>query len=127
MLDLFTHIQNSPTHWYIWMNILGLFNFGAIFFASRDVRARWVVAAMIGNMIFMTLLYKHFGYTRILGLSHIVFWTPLVIYLWRKRESFPERIWATRWLYGVIFVNTLSLLIDYTDVIRFIAGDKAPL
>lgn len=127
MLELFAHIQNAPVHWYLWMNMLGLFNFGAVIFARHDIRARWVVAAMIGNIIFMTLLFKQFGYSRILGLSHIVFWTPLIIYLWRKRESFMSHLWATRWLYAVIIVNTLSLLIDYTDVIRFIAGERAPI
>ncbi len=127
MLDLFAHINASPIHWVIWMNLLGLMNFGAIIFALKDVRARWVVLAMIGNIIFMSLLFMQFGYTRILGLSHIVFWTPLLTYLWKKRAAIQNHIWATRWMWGVMIVNGLSLLIDYTDVIRYVLGDKAPL
>ena len=127
MLELMEHINSSPIHWKIWMNVLMIFNFGAIIFALKDIRARWVVLAMIGNGLFMSLLYTQFGYTRILGLSHIVFWTPLLVYLWKKRNAFPDHIWATRWLWGVMIVNSLSLLIDYVDVIRYVLGDKAPL
>jgi len=109
------------------MNVLMIFNFGAVIFALKDIRARWVVLVMIGNGLFMSLLYTQFGYTRILGLSHIVFWTPLLVYLWKKRHAYPSHIWATRWIWGVMIVNALSLLIDYIDVIRYILGDKAPL
>jgi len=67
MLELMEHINSAPIHWKIWMNLLGVMNFGAIIFILKDIRARWVVLAMLGNLIFMSLLYKHFGYTRILG------------------------------------------------------------
>ena len=127
MLDLMDHINSSPLHWKLWMNVLMIFNFGAILFALKDVRARWVVMAMIGNGLFMSVLYSQFGYTRILGLSHIVFWTPLLAYLWKKRNAFLDHVWATRWMWGVMIVNGLSLLIDYTDVIRYLLGDKAPV
>ena len=127
MLDLMDHINSSPLHWKLWMNVLMIFNFGAIIFVLKDVRARWVVMAMIGNGLFMSLLYSQCGYTRILGLSHIVFWTPLLVYLWKKRNAFLDHVWATRWMWGVMIVNGLSLLIDYTDVIRYLLGDKAPV
>lgn len=127
MLGLFEHINASPIHWKLWMNLMGLVNFGAIIFALKDTRARAVVLAMIGNLIFMSLLYTQFGYTRILGLSHIIFWSPLLVYLWKKRDAFPNHIWATRWMWGVMIINGLSLLIDYTDVIRYILGEKSPL
>ena len=102
-------------------------NFGAIIFALKDTRARVVVLAMIANIIFMVLLYNQFGYTRILGLSHIIFWTPLLAYLWKKRGAYPAHLWANRWMWGIMIINGLSLLIDYTDVIRYLLGDRAPL
>lgn len=109
------------------MNLMGFVNFGAIIFALKDPRARVVVLAMIGNMIFITLLYKHFGYTRILGLSHIIFWSPLLGYLWKRRNAYPGHLWASRWMWGVMIINGLSLLIDYTDVTRYLLGVRAPL
>lgn len=124
MQGLMEHISTQPLHWQLWMNLMGLLNFGAIIFALKDVRARWVVLAMIGNIVFISFLFGQFGYTRILGLSHVVFWTPLVIYLWKKRKAFPDHVWATRWLWAVMVVNSLSLLIDYTDVIRYVLGDR---
>ena len=62
MLGLFEHINAFPIHWKLWMNLMGLVNFGAIIFALKDTRARVVVLAMIGNLIFMSLLYTQFGY-----------------------------------------------------------------
>ena len=127
MQEFFEHINSAPIHWNIWMNLMGFMNFGAIIFALKDTRARVVVLAMIANIIFMVLLYNQFGYTRILGLSHIIFWTPLLAYLWKQRRAYPDHLWANRWMWGIMIINGLSLLVDYTDVIRYLLGDRAPL
>lgn len=126
-MTLNDHLLSQPTHWLIWVGIMVIMNFGAIFFAWKDVRARWVVIAMLANAVFMNALFLKFGYTRILGFSHVVFWTPLVAYLWKNRQAFPERHLTNKFLWGVMIVNTLSLLIDYTDVIRYVLGDRGPL
>ena len=126
-MTLNDHLMASPPWLLAWLAVLSLVNFGAVFFAISDKRARFILLAMILNVFFMSALFEVFGYTRILGLSHVVFWTPLLIYLWKSRSAHPERVWTGRYIRAVLLVNGLSLVIDYIDVIRFIAGDRAPL
>lgn len=117
-------INSMPLFWKAWIYWMMLLNSASIVFCWKKVEARFVLGAWIPNGIFMALLAEQVGYTRILGISHAIFWTPLVILLLRRRTKFD---WATGyglWLYTLILTNSLSLIIDYVDVIRFIAGDR---
>jgi len=110
-----------------WMAIMGLVMTAAVPFAVKDWRARITILAMIGNLIFMGALLSRFGYTRILGLAHVVFWTPLLAYLWKTRKAYPERIWTGRWVKAAIAIIFISLLFDYSDIARYLLGDRAVL
>jgi hypothetical protein len=118
------HMMASPTWLLIWLGIMGLTVLLAIPFAIKDWRARWAIIAMIGNVIVMSALFEKFGFTRILGLAHIIFWTPLLAYLWKNRKTYPERIWTNRWVRLAMIVILTSLLFDYTDVIRWLFGER---
>lgn len=117
-------INSMPLYWKAWVYWMMLLNTASVVFCWKHVEARFVLGAWIPNGIFMTLLAEQVDYTRILGLSHVIFWTPLVIYLLMRRTKFD---WATGyglWLYILILTNSASLAIDYVDVIRYIAGDR---
>lgn len=126
-MTLNEHMAASPTWVVIWMGIMGAVMLAAIPFAIKDWRARFAIIAMIGNVIVMNALFARFGYTRILGLAHIIFWTPLLSYLWKTRMAHPERIWTGRWVKLAIVIIFISLLFDYTDVTRYLLGDRAVL
>ncbi len=117
------HIATQPSWIQIWLLILSVTNLAAVIFAFFDRRAHWVLTAMLAVMIVMPEMFDRFGYTRILGLTHVIFWTPLVIYLWRARQPDDLKTWVGRYLYLVIIVNGISLIIDYIDVARFLLGD----
>lgn len=119
------HMMGYPLGLKIWIGIMMLTVILAIPFAIKDWRARWVVLSMIANVIFMEFLFAKFGFTRILGLAHIVFWTPLWIYLWRSRAANPQRIWTGRYVKLALIVIGISLLFDYADVARYLLGDTA--
>ena len=117
-------ILSMPIGWMLWVMWMMALNTASIVFCWKKIEARFVLAAWIPNGIFMTLLAEQMGYTRILGLSHAIFWTPLVIYLFTRRKNFE---WGTiygKWLYILLVTNVASLVIDYIDVIRYIAGDR---
>ena len=120
---LFDGILRQPTWLLIWVGWLIIVNTACLFFLKRT-EARWVLAAWIANGLFMTTLCELNGYNRLLGLSHIVFWTPLVIYLFKRREKFANFGLCARWLWAVILTNILSLVIDYLDVIRYLLGER---
>jgi hypothetical protein len=106
-----------------WVSWLVFLNLGAVVFAWKHVEARWILGAMLANMVFMNMLFFYFDYTRILGLSHIIFWTPLLVYLWRRRKA--VRLKSVYGVYlHVLFVSNLgSLVIDFIDVARYLLGD----
>lgn len=120
------HMMAQPLWLVIWLMIMGSLHILAIPLAFKDWRPRVMVIVMIANMFFMSALFHKYGYTRILGLSHVIFWTPLLAYLWKTRNAHPERIWTGRFVKAAILIIFISLLFDYVDVIRYVfLGDRA--
>lgn len=65
------------------------------------------------------------GYVRLLGLPHILIWTPLLAYLWGQvgRPDMPR---APRLILMVVMaVILVSLAFDYADTARYILGERA--
>ena len=106
--------------WIMWMVIV---NMGAILFAIWKVEARWIVGAMIANALFMGWLFDQVGYVRLLGLSHVIFWTPLLIYLARRLKQHDAKSLFGAYLWVVVLTDGASLIIDYIDVARYVMGD----
>ena len=106
--------------WVYWMMIINT----AAFFFLKTTEGKAVVIAWVGNVITMSILYEMVGYVRLLGLSHVIWWTPLVIFLFMRRDRFPQGAVAT-WLWILLLTNSASLVIDYIDVARYFMGDGA--
>jgi len=107
------HMLAQPLWLVIWIMIMVGLHFVAIPFAVKDWRPRIMILAMILNAVFMSALFSKFGYTRILGLSHVIFWTPLLAYLWKSRNNHPERVWTGRFIKLSMVIIFTSLLVDY--------------
>lgn len=121
MLD---HILREPLWLQAWIFWLIVANMASLFFL-RHREARWVLAAWIANVITMETLVRVNGYNRLLGISHVVWWTPLLIALWRGREWWPgAQAAAGRWVRILFATNLASLVIDYVDVVRYLLGER---
>jgi hypothetical protein len=120
--DMMSLIAQEPLWLKSWVYWMIFINSISILFAFTRNEAHWVLTAWLANLLTMPMLFDAVGYVRLLGLPHIVFWTPLVIYLWMKRRSFSST-WAGRYLWVVMATNGASLVIDYIDVARYLAGD----
>ncbi|WP_321488698.1 hypothetical protein [uncultured Hyphomonas sp.] len=110
-------------HWLdVMVIVLGVF--GAAFSFVR-VEARWVLAGFLAGAATMLGLYSQIGYSRLLGLAHVIFWTPVLVYLLRRHAHW--RVGATlsgKWIVLAVMILTISLAFDYTDVIRWILGER---
>ncbi len=114
----------QPPWLQVWVGWMGVVNIlGAIMFIRRP-EAKWVLVAMAGNIVLMNWLFAVYGYQRILGLAHVVFWTPLVIYLWRRRPHWKVETLGGKWIALLFTTNLVSLVIDYMDVARYLAGER---
>ncbi|MEP3636222.1 MAG: hypothetical protein ABJN14_03060 [Paracoccaceae bacterium] len=83
--------------------------------------------ASFASAFFTGMLYNQVGYVKLLGLPHIVFWTPVIFFLitvWRKPDlpKIPKVILSV--VMGAILI---SLAFDYVDLLRYLLGDRTPL
>ena len=113
-----------PVHWQLWLFLLITANLLIpLFFLSR-VEARVVVAVLAASMTLTTVLTGRYGFTRILGLGHVL-WIPLLYFLWTRLDAIPANDAFGIWIRALIVLNALSLVIDAIDVARYVAGDRA--
>ncbi|RME43076.1 MAG: hypothetical protein D6795_20015 [Deltaproteobacteria bacterium] len=122
-LTFFGHVFEQPVGLILWLFWLAAVNTLSLVFL-RHREGRWVLAAWVGNILFMSCLYSIVGYTRLLGLSHVLFWTPLVVFLARRLTHLDPGSRFGRWIVVLLSTNTISLLIDYIDVVRYLLGDR---
>ena len=110
----------------IWLLLLVAANAVAPLFFLQRIEAQAVLAAMVIGATLMSLLTARFGFTRILGLGHIL-WIPLLGWLAFRLGQIPADDAFGMWIRAVMLLNTVSLVIDTADVVRFAAGDQQEL
>ena len=83
-----------------------------------------VVAASLLAGVGVYRIFDALGYVKLLGLPHIIVWTPLVWFLFRqiKRNDMP--VWPRRIMLVVMAVFLVSLMFDYVDVGRYVLGER---
>lgn len=124
--NLMWRILSLPLGWRAWVLWLMTINTACIFFLQHRP-ARIVGLVWLGNIASMMTLYWVLGYVRLLGLSHVIWWTPLFAWLaplvWRARLTGSYGVW----LRLLIVSDLASLAIDYVDVVRYLLGETAPV
>lgn len=127
MIKMMKKIISMPFPWNAWVMVLGMVNFiGGIYFFSRP-EGKMALIAMMGAMLVMHFIYKTRGFVRLLGLGHIIFWTPFLLFsLWRLQTSaLPEDFKI--WLILVSILNGASLVIDFWDIWRYLNGERSEI
>ena len=112
-----------PLHWQLWVMLLVAANLVAALFFLRRLEAQVVLGTFGASMILMTLLTGRFGFTRIVGLGHIL-WIPMLAFLSLRLGDIPVSDAFGIWIRALFLLNGISLVIDATDAIRYIAGDR---
>ena len=114
-----------------WMYVLMAGGFGAplLLLIWRQSRLTGILGLIAGVLsgIGVDLLHREFGYVKLLGLPHVVLWTPLAIYLLMQlhRPDMPD--WPKRIMMFMLAVVVISLAFDYTDLIRYLLGENVAL
>lgn len=119
-MGLMAELSAQPAPLSYWLNWMGLVNLLLpLAFVWRHWEARIVILVFLANAVFMALLYEQMGYGKHLGLAHVVFWTPLVLWLVTRFDAIRARsaLFAV-YVLVLIATNTISLGIDYADVVE---------
>ncbi len=118
-------IKAGPAWVFWWVNYMTVVFLLAIPFSFVRVEARWTALVIALQFPAMLWLYTQVGFVRLLGITHIVFWTPLLIYLWRRRHKWRvKETLAGKWIVLLVATMLISLAFDVTDVIRYALGDR---
>ncbi len=122
---MFMLANGTQRAWLYWM-AFAIFVTPLVLIFSKATRLDAVIVflANAAMLVGMDWVYQMMGYVRFLGIVHVVLWTPLFIYLIlrAKNGAMPQICRLTMWM----FVATLgiSLMFDYTDVIRYLLGER---
>ena len=92
---------------------------------SRIAGIATIVASMAAAGGIMWL-YGKMGYVKLLGLPHIVLWTPLAIYLVMQIRRTDMPPWPQRIILVALATILISLVFDYVDVLRYVLGERQP-
>lgn len=122
---------HGPAWISVWLKILlfGAFILPLSLLIWRQTRITAIVsvAASLLGMVGTGWLFAQMGYVKMLGLPHILVWTPLAVYLITKIKT-PDIPQAPRIIMCVILaVIAVSLAFDYVDVARYLLGERTSL
>jgi len=106
-----------------WVLIMIALNMIAPIFMLEHRVALIVLATLMLSMGLMTLLTARYGFTRILGLGHIL-WIPLSFYLFTLWPDYSVESPVGLWLRLLTLTNLISLVFDTNDVFRYLKGDR---
>lgn len=116
-MQFMQQLLSQPPHIVGWVLVMMIVNLAGILF-WKYTQGRAVFLTFLANAVFMSVLAKMNGFNGLLGISHVIFWTPLVLWLLMSRGWWPEG-GARVWIWIVILVNSASLVLDYRDVFLY--------
>lgn len=112
----------------LWINWMMIIFFSSLLFVWKNREARWALGAIVLTMPTAMLIFKLWGNVHLFSLAHLLWWSPLLVYLIRSflsqgkfKKWGPLRIWH-HLLCATIMI---SLVFDVRDVYLVLTGVKA--
>ena len=125
----------QPTWLLAYLMVLVAANLGAVFFIAKRTDKGWrpryeaiaIVAAFLLAGEFMEHLYQQYGYVRLLGAAHIVFWTPVYIWVFTHLKNYAPYPYFSKFVLFYLVIAGISLAIDIINVARYAMGDTGSM
>lgn len=126
-IGFFRGIGTLAWPWRLWVGLLIAVNGVAPVFFLERLEARLVLAAILVGAVIQMAIFARLGFVRLLGLGHLIVWTPLLPWLCaRLGEAGSVGGGFREWLVVVIVVDAISWVIDVVDVGRWLGGERTP-
>lgn len=115
-------------YWLTWL-VFGAFflPMALVFWRQSRIAGIAAAAASLAAGLVVNGMYAQMGYVKLLGLPHIIIWTPLAVYLFVRFRDPQMPPWPRRIIAVVLATLAVSLAFDYVDVVRYMLGERTPL
>ena len=110
-----------PRIWNVWL--VGV-NLVCLYFITH-IEAQVLLAVTGVAVAGQALIYDRIGFTRILGIVHLM-WIPMFAWMATRLEAIQADPQLASWIAVLFVTNMVSLVVDTTDVLRYLRGDRAP-
>jgi hypothetical protein len=122
---MFTLASGWMIVWLYWMSFAIIVTPLVLIF-SKATRLDAVIVFLTNLAMFVGMgwIYELMGYVRLMGIVHVILWTPLFIYLVlrAKKGEMPLLCRLAIWMFAATLA--VSLVFDYTDVVRYLLGER---
>jgi hypothetical protein len=118
-------ILAMPKFWLGWTILLVTANLVSPWFFLGTLEATVVLTGVMLSLTLMITLYAKYGFVRLLGLGHAP-WLLTVPWLWSRLGQTKEGELFYYWLLTVVVLDSVSLIIDAVDAIRYWMGERKP-
>ena len=123
-------IAAQPTWVVIWTNwlLFGAFVLPLVLLIWRESRFTGIVTALASVLSATAIdwMFGAMGYVKLLGLPHVLIWTPLVFFLIVQARKTDMPVWPRRVIWVIVGTIVVSLVFDYVDVARYLLGARTP-
>lgn len=108
----------------LWATALISVNAAALIFI-QSTHAQVVILAGVSGGVAMMTIYANHGFVRLLGIGH-VFWIPMLPFLVFNLPDETANPDLYHWVVLLISFNSISLIIDAIDLVRYWRGERQP-
>ena len=123
IIEIWKSFRALPGWVQIWVAfILAPLNMASVLFIAEPGGILVAILANVAMMMNMPIMLKERGFSKLMGLPHLIPWTVLVLYIafWHPPA---EGLYAT-YLSALLVVDLISLLFDYPDTVRWLRGER---
>tara|TARA_R110000868_G_scaffold17774_3_gene77588 strand:- start:395 stop:799 length:405 start_codon:yes stop_codon:yes gene_type:complete len=107
----------------LWMNWMGIvLALGSLVFTFFKVEARWLLLAFALSIVATFALGMTIGWNGLWGSTHLVFWTPVVIYMYRRLPAINSNSIYGVWYLLALATMIISLVFDAKDVVQYLVA-----
>jgi hypothetical protein len=131
LLDIWCSFRSLPLWVQIWVGgILVPVNMSTIFMLQQvNEQVLLIFALSMGGMVpNLYLMFKERGFSKAMALSHLVFWIPLLyfLFIWIGLVAImaPESSFFFWHLVVLFIVNAISICFDLKDSWQWLKGDR---
>ncbi len=111
----------------LWTNWMFVIFVTSVLFTWQHVSARFILAAFVLTLPIAVFIFQQTQQVHLLGISHLIVWAPLLIYLitfeFIKKQTRPNTPYG---VYLVLLVATIaiSLVFDVRDIFLVMTGQR---